>query len=123
MFVTQLHNSLATSLILFMLVCGVWGFVSAFRGGLSGSFVGALFIGEGLILVQGLLGATSYLLGYKPAQGLHFLYGLAAAITFPGIYSFARSRSSESQALWYGAGALFIVGLAIRGIVTGRGGV
>ncbi len=123
MFVTQLHNSLATSLILFMLVCGVWGFVSAFRGGMSGSFTGALFIGEGLIIVQGLLGVASYLLGFAPAQGLHFLYGLTAAITFPGVYSFARGRSSESQALWYGAGALFIVGLAIRGIITGRGSV
>lgn len=123
MFVTQLHNSLATSLILFMLVCGLWGFVSAFRGGMSGSFVGALFIGEGLIVAQGLLGVGSYLLGYKPAQGLHFLYGVTAAITFPGVYSFVRHRPTESQALWYGAGAFFIVGLAIRGILTGRGGM
>lgn len=122
MLINQLHAGLANTVILFLLVCGLWGFVSAFRGGMNGSLAGALVIGEGLILVQGLLGAVSYLLGYRAAQGgLHILYGLTIAITLPGIYGFTRDRSPESQALWFGGGALFVVGLALRGITTGHG--
>jgi heme A synthase len=119
--VNQLHATLANTVILFMVVCGLWGFFAAFRGGMNGSLSGALVIGEGLIIVQGLLGGISYLLGNRPAQSLHFLYGLSTLITLPGIYSFTRGRSSESRALWFGAGALFIAGLAIRGITTARG--
>ena len=120
-FISQLHSSLANTMILFMLVCGIWGLVSAFTGGLSGSLSGALVLGEGLILLQGLLGAISYVGGARPAEGLHWLYGVSAAVTLPGVYSFARNRSSSFQALWLGAGALFIVGLSIRGITTGGG--
>lgn len=120
MFLTQLHNSLATTMLLFMLACGMWGVFSAFRGGLSGSLSGALVIGEGLILVQGLLGLVAYLSGARAADGIHWLYGASAAVTLPGIYSFVRHRSARIQALWLGAGALFVFGLTIRGITTGR---
>jgi hypothetical protein len=120
--VNQLHAALANTVILFMVACGLWGLLATFRGGMNGSLAGALVIGEGLILAQGLLGGVSFLLGYRPVQeGLHFLYGVSMAISLPGIYTFTRDRSSQTQSLWFGAGALFIAGLAIRGITTGRG--
>lgn len=123
MLINQLHAALANTVILFLVVCGLWSFVSAFRGGVSGSLAGALVLGEGLILVQGLLGVVSLALGYRAAQGgLHILYGLTIALTLPGIYGFTRDRSSESQAIWFGGGAFFIVGLTLRGITTGQGG-
>lgn len=123
MVVTQLHAALANTVILFMVACGLWGFFAAFRGGLSGSYAGALVIGEGLIVAQGLLGGISYALGNRPIQSsLHILYGVTTALTLPGIYSFTRTRSPESQSLWFGGGALFIVGLALRGMTTGQGG-
>lgn len=122
MFATQLHNSLATTMILFMSVCGLWGIFAALRGGLSGSFSGALVVGEGLILMQGLLGILAYLAGGQPSRGLvHNLYGATAALTLPAIYLIVgRGKSDRQQALLLGLGALFIVGLAIRGITTGR---
>lgn len=122
MVINQLHAALANTVILFMIACGAWGFFSAFRDGMNGSLAGALVIGEGLILVQGLLGVVSLVLGYRPVQGgLHFLYGVTMAISLPGIYTFTRDRSAHTQSIWFGAGALFIAGLAIRGITTGRG--
>lgn len=118
--IAQFHAALANTVILYMVACGLWGLFSAFRGGLSSSLSGALVIGEGLIIAQGLLGGVSYLAGLRPSQGgLHYLYGLSAAITLPGIYSFTRTRSAAMQALWFGGGALFIVGLALRGQTTG----
>lgn len=122
MAVNQLHAALSNTVILFMLACGLWGFFGAFRGGLSGSYAGALVIGEGLIVVVGLLGGVGYALGSRPSQsGLHILYGVTTALTLPGIYSFTRTRSPESQSLWFGGGALFIVGLALRQTTTGGG--
>lgn len=107
-------------MILFMFACGVWGLVSAFRGGFDGSLAGALVLGEGLILLQGVLGIVLYLIGARPSNGLHFLYGVSAAVTLPGVYSYARNKSPQQQSLMFGAAALFIMGLAIRGITTGR---
>jgi hypothetical protein len=118
--IAQLHNTLATTVILFMLVCGLWGLFGALTGGLSASLAGALMIGEGLIVVQGLLGAFAYLTGPRPARALHYLYGLAAVVTLPGIYTYARGRPARQQALLMGLGALFIMGLAIRGVDTAR---
>ena len=118
--VAQFHNTLATTLLLFMLICGLWGVFGAVRGGFSPSLAGALVLGEGLIVVQGLLGVLSYLTGARPVQMLHILYGLAAAITLPGIYTYARDKTARQQALLFGLGALFIVGLALRGMTTGR---
>ena len=117
--VSQLHDNLANTMWMFMLACGIWGVFSALRGGFSASLAGALVIGEGLIIVQGILGGVSYLTGARPGQSLHFLYGLAAAITLPGIYTYARNRPAKQQAMLFGLGALFVFGLAIRGITTG----
>jgi heme A synthase len=120
--VNQLHAALSTTVFYYMLACGLWGIFSAFRGGLSGSLAGALVIGEGVIIVQGLLGGLSYLLGSRAAEGgLHYLYGLSALITLPGLYGYTRGRPPATQALWFGGGALFIAGLAIRGMTTGGG--
>ncbi len=123
MVVTQLHAALANTIILFMSVCGIWGVVKAFRGGLDGSLSGALVIGEGLIVGQALLGVIAFFLGAanRPTDNLHYLYGISTLMTLPGIYSFTRGRPATVQALWFGAGAFFIVGLALRGITTGRG--
>lgn len=118
--IQQLHNSLALSMLYFMFICGVWGVISALGQGLSPSLSGALVIGEVLIVVQGLLGAISYAAGSRPGQAVHVLYGLTAVITLPAIYSYARGRSAKQQALFLGIGALFIFGLAIRGMATGR---
>ena len=120
--VNQLHAALSTTVLYYMLACGVWGIFSAFRGGLSGSLAGALVIGEALIIVQGLLGGIGYLLGSRASEGgLHYLYGLSALITLPGLYGYTRGRPPATQALWFGGGALFIVGLALRGMTTGGG--
>jgi hypothetical protein len=118
--IVQLHATLANTVILYMIACGVWGVFCALRGGMNGSLAGALVIGEGLILFQALLGIIGYLVGNRPSQGwLHILYGICVAISLPGVYTYTRGRSPAIQALWFGGGALFIAGLAARGITTG----
>ncbi len=120
-FISQLHASLANTMILFMLVCSIWGFIEFLRGGLSGSLSGALVLGEGLIFLQGALGIILYLAGARPANGFHWLYGASALVTLPFIYGLVRNQPVRIQVLWLAFGTFFIFGLSIRGITTGGG--
>lgn len=116
-----IHARLSITVLLFLLALGLWGLWSYLRGeGVSGSMWGALAVGELLILMEGLLGASLFLGGYRPARtGIHILYGIFLAIALPGAYSYTRGRSSRGEALIFGLLALFLAGVAIRARVTG----
>lgn len=104
-----------------MFAVGIWGLFSFLRGGsLSGSLAGALAIGQGLIMLQGLAGVVLFLDGLRPAGGsLHYLYGIAAALVLPFVWSYMRDRNARQALLFYSLISLFAAGLAIRGIITG----
>lgn len=117
----MLHDRLATSVLIFMAAVGLWGLLTVVRGGgVSGSIAGALVIGQGLIVIQVLAGAALWLWGFRPADGTHVLYGLTAILVLPFAWSFMRDRDQRQALLLYSLLALFIVGLAIRGMTTGR---
>ncbi len=62
-----MHDRLATSMMLFMAAIGVWGlFMYVTGGSLSGSFNGALAIGEVLIIAQVVFGVVLYFNGVSP---------------------------------------------------------
>jgi CDP-diglyceride synthetase len=115
-----MHDRMATTVLLFMAAVGLWGLVSFLRGeSLSGSLAGTLAIGQGLIVLQGLLGALLYVDGLRPATSVHYLYGLTAVVLMPFIWSYAKERHPRQALLFYSLAALFIAGLAIRGMTTG----
>lgn len=104
-----------------MAAVGVWGLLSFARGqALSGSISGALVIGQGLVLLQGAAGLVLYLDGARPATSVHLLYGITAALVLPFVWSYARDRHPRQGLLFYSLVALFIAGLAIRGMTTGQ---
>jgi hypothetical protein len=113
------HGRLANTALLFMLFMGLWGLWRYFhKEGLNANFWGALVIGEILILIQGLLGAYLYLTGLRPERSLHILYGIASALTIPGVYAFTKGADDRRTMLIYSVALLFLVGLIIRGITT-----
>jgi hypothetical protein len=115
-----MHDRLATTVLLFMGAVGLWGLFSFIRGeSLSGSLAGTLAIGQVLIVVQGLLGALLYVDGFRPPSSVHFLYGVTAAVVMPFIWSYAKERHPRQSLLYYSLAALFIAGLASRGMTTG----
>ncbi|MCC6314599.1 MAG: hypothetical protein IT337_11375 [Thermomicrobiales bacterium] len=117
--VLLLHERLATSVMLFWAAVGIWGVVSWFRGAsVSGSFAGALVIGEVLVIAQVAAGVAIYLAGARPAQWTHYLYGITAILVFPFVWSFFRDRDQRQALMIYSLIALFIAGLAIRGMTT-----
>ncbi|MGC4107570.1 MAG: hypothetical protein QM753_14720 [Thermomicrobiales bacterium] len=118
--VLLLHDRLATSVMLFFLFVGLWGLFEFARGGvLGGNIAGALIIGQVLIMVQGALGLALFVWGDRPGQMLHILYGFTAALVLPFVWSYVRDRAPRQGLLLYSLVALFVFGLAIRGMTTG----
>lgn len=114
------HDRLATTMLLFFLAAGIWGLVEYVRGGsLSGNIAGALLLGQGLVMIQGGLGMVLFLFGNRPSDLVHLLYGFTAALVLPFVWSYLRNRAPRQGLLIYSLVALFIVGLAIRGMTTG----
>jgi hypothetical protein len=114
------HDRLATTMLLFMSVTGVWGLISYARGGtLSGSLAGTFVIGQALVVAQVAAGLVLVMRGYRPMSSVHYLYGITAIVVLPFAWSYLRDRSPRQALLIYSLLALFIAGLAIRGMTTG----
>jgi heme A synthase len=119
-YVELFHDRLATTIVLFFAVVGLWGLLEFFRGGqLGGNIAGALVMGQVLIVVQGALGMMLFVWGDRPNDMVHLLYGFTAALVLPFVWSYVRDRAPRQGLLLYSLVALFIVGLAIRGMTTG----
>ncbi len=115
-----LHDRLGTTVSLFFLFVGLWGVVEFARGGvLGGNIAGALIIGQILVVAQGLIGLVIFVWGDRPHETLHILYGFAAAATMPFVWTYMRERAPRQGLAFYSFAALFIFGLALRGIATG----
>jgi hypothetical protein len=116
-----LHERLSLTVMLFMAAVGAWGIFAFLRGqAVSGSYAGALAIGEALVLVQVVAGALMLATGARPPSPTHYLYGITAVLVLPFAWSYLRSRNQRQALLIYGLIALFIFGLAVRGMITGR---
>ncbi len=116
-----LHDGLSRTILFFTLVCALWGFWRALRGeGVRGDFWGALWILEGVILLQGLLGLGMVLMRLWPARGgLHFLYGIVLALVLPMVYAYTRGRDGRREQLLYSIALMIMVGLTLRAMATG----
>ena len=87
---------------------------------MDGAYRGALVIGGGLGALQLLVGVVLLLtLGHGPRDDLHYLYGLSVIVTLPLIHQYLGGRRRVAPTLAYGLGALFMMGLALRGFATG----
>jgi hypothetical protein len=107
--------------MLFMAALGVWGLAAYLRGqALSGSLAGALVIGETLVAVQVVAGLLLLAAGARAPGFTHYLYGATAILVLPFAWSYFRARDQRQALLIYSLIALFIFGLAVRGMMTGR---
>ena len=118
----SLHQQLAQTIVFYLLAMGAWAALNFFRGkGIDSSYWGALVIGEVLFLAQGVLGVVMLILGLRPADLLHFLYGVLVAFSWPGVYIYTQARQGRAEAGLYAIVSFFVFGLAIRAIMTGGG--
>ena len=120
MTITDLHGRISNIALLFFFILSLWGFFRFFRKqGLDPSYWGALAIGEGIILIQSLLGVYLWIIGARPARGIHILYGLVALAIIPTVYTYTKGQDSRADILVYASTTLFTVGLLFRAMSTG----
>jgi heme A synthase len=122
--VSTIHGLLSNSIWLFFLILGLWGLFRAIRRqGVDGSYLGALVIGEGLYLLQGILGAILWSGGLlKPLSRpqMHVLYGSFALVFLPFVYIVWLKGDNSNRAQWaLSLATLFLFGIALRAIGTG----
>jgi hypothetical protein len=72
----DVHLVVGVAVIASNLLAGIWGGVAWLRRRPSVGFWYLLRIAQALVVIQVLLGAVLLLLGYEPADGLHYVYGL-----------------------------------------------
>ena len=117
-----LHARLLVTILLFFGALSIWGFISYLRGhSISGSYKGALAIGELLMLAEFVLGVLLLISGAQPYRlSIHILYGIVAIIGLPGAFAYTRGRDDRWELLIYVVVCLFLCGIALRALTTGR---
>jgi len=114
-----LHSRLFVTCLIFSVFIGVYGLWRWRSGGVDGNMFGMLALGEGLYVVQAIIGVLMALNGASPARGVvHYLYGVIMIIAVPGIYLFTRGRNGKNEALLYAMMAFFLGGIAFRAMTT-----
>jgi hypothetical protein len=117
---TVVHTRLATTAALYTFAMAAWGFYLAIRGrGLDGSYLGAVLVGELLLLVQSGLGAYLLLVaGESPSRWVHVLYGVVAILVWPFVFTYTREMDDDRAAALFGAASLFLWGIVLRAAST-----
>ncbi|MEM7128757.1 MAG: hypothetical protein AAF702_20660 [Chloroflexota bacterium] len=95
-----IHRNLSQSASLFIIVLAVWALVTRIRSRpLDGNWFGAAVIGEGLLIVQFILGWLLYFqtggVGL-PRAYLHILYGIVAILALPAGYMYFNKLEDEN---------------------------
>ena len=117
--VLTIHGVVSNTTLLFFLLLGLWGVFRAFRKrGVDGSYWGALIIGEGLFILQAVLGLVLWLDGGRPGRTVHLLYGVFALVALPGLFAYLKGDDSNQAQWYYGLLSLFLCGVASRAIGT-----
>jgi hypothetical protein len=117
---TFLHGRVATAMVLFAAVAGVWGIVDYYRHrDVSPNYWGVIAVGNLAALAQAGIGILLSLQGKAPERGwVHILYGVVLALWIPLIQFFNRDREGRAETLVCGLVSLFEAGIALRAITT-----
>ena len=114
-----LHGRLATVLVLYYVLVGLWGLWLGIRNsGPTPGYRGAIVIATVAAVLQGVIGGLVFALVRPPRESVHVLYGFALVLAMPLAATLMRDRQPRGQSVALGLAALFTAGLAIRGITT-----
>ena len=118
-----IHAALLRTILLFFGALAAWGVLNFVRREpISGGYRGTLIIGELLMLTQFIIGLLMMLGGLQPARpAIHILYGIVAIVALPSTAAFVRGHDRRWANLMYALVCLFLCGIALRALETGRG--
>jgi hypothetical protein len=115
-----LHERVGNAAPLFMALLGILNLVNYARGqGVDGGIIGAIVIGEIMMIIMAILGITLFIaLGRIHSLSIHFLYGSLSVIFFPGLWMYTRGATDRRSSLVWGFAGIFMMGLTLRAIGT-----
>lgn len=119
-----LHERLATAMVLFAAIAGLYGLVEYFRKRpVSPNYWGIIVVGNLLAVGQGIIGLILALGGGEPARGIiHILYGVVALSWIPLINFVGgwvnKDKQPRRETLIVALISLFEAGIALRAITT-----
>lgn len=121
-FLLAMHARLLFTILLVFGALALWGLAGYLRGkGPSGGYMALLAIGELLMLAQFIIGVLLALNGRQAARpSLHIIYGVVAILVVPGAWRYIRGRDPRQQQIVYALTCLFLCGIALRALGTGR---
>jgi hypothetical protein len=119
--VKDVHLGLAILLIVWNAAIAAWGLLASWRRWrLIRGFVILAMTGWFLFVPQVLFGIDLYVNDHRaPGGWQHYIYGIGAALGI-GAGLFYRGRLRGREGMLFGLVALFLMGVAIRALLTGR---
>ncbi len=116
----QIHAMTARAVSIFSLLITLFAIFRLIRNAPLGSdFWGAVVIGEGLIVIQSILGVILLIQGLMPARIIHLLYGGLNLLAWPAAYSYTRGQDSRRETIIWALVSAFLFGLSLRAAGTG----
>jgi heme A synthase len=120
--IVRIHQFIFLPVVLYFAILALLGIFWFFRGEPpNGSYLGALVIGEGLIVVQAIVGLLVFASGKHPHDGLHWLYGAVLLLALPIAYFLGNQREEQDRVVtgYFAIACALMVGLAFRAYATG----
>ena len=121
-FLLTMHARLVITITVVFLALAIWGLVAFLRGRpVAQRYRAGLWIGWLLLLAEALIGVALLAAGRRAyRQELHLIYGAVAVLTLPAAALYLRRRSPRWTPLALAGVCLFLCGIALRALATGR---
>src|SRR4249919_1615109 len=115
----ELHMFVGVTLIASNLVVAIWGFVAYRRNAPPGPlFRHLLALAQTLVIAQAMLGLLLVSEGFRPAQKLHYAYGLLPLLAIAYPYAL-RGEDGRRNLLYFAIGSAVVSALGVRAYMTG----
>ncbi|NDJ51993.1 MAG: hypothetical protein GYB68_02775 [Chloroflexi bacterium] len=116
------HNILSNASAIFSLLITL--FAASYllrRSELGGDFWGAVIIGQGIFVLQTVVGILLAIGGAVAARGVvHYLYGVLVLMIWPATYLYTGGQTSQREVIIWTAVSAFLFGLTLRAVNTGN---
>ncbi|MBE0690559.1 MAG: hypothetical protein IH587_10615 [Anaerolineae bacterium] len=92
------------------------------HGDVTRRFRLGVYVATIFVVIQSLLGVLLYAMNGRPFEEVHLVYGLGAVLSLPFfifVETTAKKRPAMGSYIW---GFALLVGIAVRGIMTGAAG-
>jgi hypothetical protein len=115
----ELHMVVGTLLIVTNAIVGIWGLIAYRRDRPpAGIYMQLLALSQTMVIAQATLGLILLADGYRPADKLHFAYGLLPLLAIAYPYAL-RGEDGRKNLLYFAAGATLVAALGVRAYMTG----